>query len=129
MGVVRGIEGNDLRRSLGARPEGVAGGVCVIIREEGLKIANRVVKVGIEDITGLLNDSVDITRLLESDKLGDIGKLRAHASGCSVLTEGSDEGFGSSKELNSILYARAEERVELVTAPFDTMLDLVREVS
>ena len=101
----------------------------MIIREEGLKIANRVVKVAIEDIAGLLHDSVDITRLLECDKLGDIAELRAHASGCSVLTKGSDEGFGSSKELNSILYARAEERVELVTAPFDTVLDLVREVS
>jgi len=101
----------------------------VIIREEGLKIADRVVKVGVEDITGLLNDSVDITRLLEPYELGDIAELCAHASGCRVRTEGSDEGFGSSQELNSILYSRAEERVKLVTTPFDTVLNLVREVS
>ena len=129
MGVVCGIERHDLRRSFGARPEGVAGGVCVIIGEEGLKIADRVVVVGIEDITGLLNDSVDITRLLELDKLGDITELCADTSGGRVLTEGSHEGLGSSQELNSILYTRAEERVELVTAPFDTVLNLVREIS
>ena len=101
----------------------------MIIREEGFKIADRVVEIGIEDITSLLNDSVDIPRLLEFDKLGDVAELCAHASGCRVLAEGSDEGFGSSQELYGILDARAEERVELVTAPFDTVLDLVREVS
>ncbi len=45
------------------------------------------------------------------------------------MTKLSDEGFRVTKELDGILDTRGEKGVELITAPLDAMLDLIREVS
>ena len=130
MSIVADVEGDNLRRSLGTRPEWLTARVGVIIREESLQVADRVVIVGVEDIAGLLDNSGTICRCLEVDVCVDIAELRAYTSRSSVSSEFGNESIRSLlEELDGILNARAEERVELVTAPFDTVLDLVREVS
>ena len=129
MSIISSIESNNLRGSLGSRPEWLAAGIRVIIWEESLQVTNRVIVVRVEDVSGLLDNKVDISTLLKLDKLIDIVELSAYTSRGSVRSKVGDEFFRSSEELNGVLNAGSEKSVELITAPFDTMFDQVGEVS
>lgn len=129
MRIVACIKHDGLGGSLGSRPEQIARAVSVVVGEQGLQVADRVVILLIEDVASLLDDSRDITGLLQLHQLIDVLKLLAYAGGGSVRSELLDEGFGSLEELARVLHSRREERVEDVTAPLDAVLDLVREVS
>ena len=120
-----------LRRGapLRARPEWLTfssrGILWVLVQQ----IANRVIISGVKDISSLRDDSRDIASFLDIHQAADILKLLTHTRGSTVLPHLGNQGLGVTDELNGILDAAAEKRVELVTTPLDTMLDLVWEVS
>lgn len=101
----------------------------MIIWEQSLQVTDGVIEESIEDIAGLLDNSGDITGLLELNKLHDVLELSADTSAGGVGAESSDEDLRSLEEFDSILSAGAEERVKLITSPLNAMLDLIREVS
>jgi len=72
------VEDNRLGRSLRAGPEGLARGGCVVIGEESLKIADRVVVVFVKDVAGFQEAAGDVSSFLEFNELRDIGELMAH---------------------------------------------------
>ena len=74
--------------------------------------------VRVEDVSGLLDNKVDISTLLKLDKLIDIVELSAYTSRGSVRSKVGDEFFRSIEELNGVLNAGSEKSVELITAPF-----------
>lgn len=83
----------------------------------------------VENITSLTDDTVNISGLFDINEGIDIAELGADARGSCILSELFHESFRVFKKLNCILHARAEQRVELITTPFDTVLNLIREVS
>lgn len=87
------------------------------------------VVVGIKDITSLLDAHGDVSSLLQVDELVDVVELGAHARGCVVLAEHGNEGLRVLDELDGVLDSAAEERVKLITTPFDAVLDKVGEVT
>ena len=101
----------------------------MIIWEQSLQVTDGVIEESIEDITGLLDDSVDITGLLELDERLNLLKLGANTSASGVGAESSDENLRATKEFDGILSAGTEESVKLITSPLNAMLDLIREVS
>ena len=101
----------------------------MILGEQMEQVTDGVIIAIVENITSLSDDTVNISVLLDIDEGVDIAKLGADASGSCVLSELFHESFRVSKELNCILHTRAEERVELITTPFDTVLNLIWEVS
>ena len=129
MDLIVGVE--DARRgaALRARPEWIAGAICVIFGEQVEQVADGVIIAIVENITSLTDDTVNISGLFDINEGIDIAELGADARGSCILSELFHESFRVFKKLNCILHARAEQRVELITTPFDTVLNLIREVS
>ena len=115
--------------ALGARPEGVARAIEMVLGEQVEQITDREIEVGTADTTRYFHDTGLISSFLDIDKSVDVVELGTHASGGRVLAEGGNEGLGSTDELASVLDTRGEQSVELITAPLDAVLDLVGEVT
>ena len=80
----------------------------MIVWEEGLQVTDRVVIVGVEDITSFFDDSLNISSSLEFNECGNIFELSTNSRRCGVLAKIGDESLGCSKELDGVLNARCE---------------------
>jgi hypothetical protein len=58
--------------------------------------------------------------------LRDLVKLLASSGRCCVLAQVFDEGLSPSKILGDVLDTLTEECIELIAAPLNTVLDLIR---
>ena len=129
VGLVIHIERLRSGAALGTGPEFVARAIKVILREEMEQVTDGEIVVAVEDFASLTDDTSLISSGLNLDKRLDSLKLSADTSRCGVLTEAGNESLRAADILAGILDTRAEESVELVAAPLDTVLNLVREVA
>lgn len=83
----------------------------------------------VEHIAGNLNASFKATLLCKANNVLDLFQLRNDARACRVLTKLSHKFCRILQVGNSILRSVCKESVELVSAPFNAMLNLVGEVA
>mmetsp|Transcript_21396 Transcript_21396/g.33092 ORF Transcript_21396/g.33092 Transcript_21396/m.33092 type:complete len:705 (+) Transcript_21396:1078-3192(+) len=101
----------------------------MVLGEDREQVLDVVVIVGVKLLLGQLHARFEAVGLLHLDEVDDALQGGGNAGGGRVGLELSDEQLGVVQVGDKVSRGVNEELVELVTAPFNAMLDLVGEVS
>jgi len=127
--VIAGVEGQVIGGALGSRPERHAMGIKMVLGEDGHKVANVVIEVEVEGLTGNGNTAREISTLLEFKKLFDFLQSGHHSGAGLVRFALGKESRRVFEVGDSILSTINKQGVELVTTPLNTVFNLVGEVA
>lgn len=123
------IKGNVAWASLWSGPEGGAFLIFVVWWEDREQILDRVVEIRVESVLGEEHTVLEGVFLLHFDEVFHFLEVGDHTGRSGVVFEGEKVSLWIIKIGNKIARDVNEEFVELVSAPFDAVLNLIWEVS
>lgn len=123
------VETNRMWCTLWSRPKWIAVRIFVIVGENALQVPDVMIVMEIKKIAGDFNAFLEAACDCEIDDFGNFFKLSFSSSTCGILLQLLHEFCRILEVRESVLGAVGKDSVELVASPFDTVLDLVGEIS